>query len=164
MASRLHSSHQSVVGHVRACSLPSKLLLPMGRFVPHPVHGSLSPQPKWHLDRFSRFCTAHVRVLSGMSGIPFPLKIVPSLGGSGPPSNTWILDPEDSASHMASWLVQPFLHSWWQKSLYSTVGGPFPQNCPLPWRIWSPSNTSFLGPIQAHNQHGNLDRLGCFYI
>jgi len=31
---------------------------------PHVIHGSLDPPesaPKWHLDRFSRFCRAHER-------------------------------------------------------------------------------------------------------
>jgi len=40
----------------------------------------------------------------------------------------------------------------WQKSLYFTMGAPFPQNCSFPWEIWTPSNTRFLGPIQAHTQ------------
>jgi len=41
---------------------PSKLPLPMGKFIPHVIQGTLdppSPQPKWHLHRFSRFCRAH---------------------------------------------------------------------------------------------------------
>jgi len=25
-----------------------------------------------------------------------------------------------------------------RNSLYFTVGVPFPQNCPFPWRIWTP--------------------------
>jgi len=40
----------------------SKLPLPMGDLDPHLMHGSLaypSPQPKQHLDQFSRFCRAH---------------------------------------------------------------------------------------------------------
>jgi len=42
----------------------SKLPLPMGQSGSHLIHGSLgppyqSPQPKRHLDRFSRFCRAH---------------------------------------------------------------------------------------------------------
>jgi len=53
-----------------------------------------SPQPKRHLNRFSRFCTAHCTVsLYFTTGRPFPLKIAPSHGESGPPSNTWFLGP-----------------------------------------------------------------------
>jgi len=53
-----------------------------------------SPQPKWYLDRFSRFCTDDRRVsLYFTMDAPFPLKISPSHGGSEPPSNTWFLGP-----------------------------------------------------------------------
>jgi len=45
-----------------AAPSPSKLLLRMGDLDAHLNHGSWahpSPQPKRHLDRFSRFCMAH---------------------------------------------------------------------------------------------------------
>jgi len=45
--------------HNRPPLPPSKLPLPIGVSGSHLIHGSLSPQPKWHLDRFSRFCRAH---------------------------------------------------------------------------------------------------------
>jgi len=45
------------------------------------AHPSL--QPKRHLDLFSHFCTAHGKVSWGMlAGTFFPLKSVPSYGGS----------------------------------------------------------------------------------
>ena len=46
----------------------------------------LTAHPKWHLDQFSHFCTAHCRVSLHftMAGPPLPLKIVPSHGGSAP--------------------------------------------------------------------------------
>jgi len=47
----------------------------------HVTHASLGPestQPKWHLSRFSHFCTAHGRLSSGMHGLSS--KIAPSLG------------------------------------------------------------------------------------
>jgi len=34
------------------------------------------------------------------------------------------------------------------------IGRPFPNNCPFPWGIWTPSNTWFLGSIWAHNPKG----------
>jgi len=52
-----------------------------------------SPQPKRHLDRFSRFCTDDRRV-SLYNGTPLsPIKIAPFHGGSGPPSNTRFSGP-----------------------------------------------------------------------
>jgi len=58
-----------------------------------------SPNPKWHLDLFSRFCIAHLR-----------------------------------APRTVQWAAL------------------YPQNCPFPWEIWTPSNTWFLGPIQVLTQ------------
>jgi len=50
------------------------------------------PQPKQHLDRFSRFCTAHDREsLYFTKGRPFHLKIAPLHWRSGHPSNIWFL-------------------------------------------------------------------------
>ena len=70
----------------------------MGDLNPHLTHNSLglsNPQPKEHLDRFCRFCADDRRVsLYFTMGRPFlPLKIAPSHGGSGPPSNTWFPGP-----------------------------------------------------------------------
>ena len=39
--------------------LPSILPLPMGYLDTHLIHGSLSPQPKQHLNQFSHFCRVH---------------------------------------------------------------------------------------------------------
>ena len=86
----LHSSRQSVVGHARAWPFPKiallhggsahcrqslyftmrapflpKLPLPIGWSGPHLKHipwARPRSQPKQHLDRFRRFCTAHRRV------------------------------------------------------------------------------------------------------
>ena len=53
-----------------------------------------SPQPKWHVDRFSWIRTGDRRVsLQFTMGSPFPLNIAPPMGGSGPPSKTWFLGP-----------------------------------------------------------------------
>ena len=56
-----------------------------------------SPQPKRHLERFGRFCTddhrvSQIPILYNGAPLSF-LKIAPSHGGSGPPSNTWFLGP-----------------------------------------------------------------------
>ena len=63
--------------------------------------------------------------------------------------NTCFLGLPESTSQTVSRLVQPFLHS----SRQNDVGHP--QACqPFPCRIWTPSNTWFLGPTRAHNPNG----------
>ena len=53
-----------------------------------------SPHPKRHLDRFSRFCTAHGReFLYFTMGRPFLQKIAFSHWGCGSPSNKWFSWP-----------------------------------------------------------------------
>jgi len=53
--------------------------------VKHTFWAYTSPKPKRHIDRFSSFCTAHLRVyLYFTMGRPFPLYISPCYGGSGP--------------------------------------------------------------------------------
>jgi len=84
---------KSTAGHARTC--PGSVRFRPQNFPPtrahpgiHLTHGSLgqlSPYPKRHLDRFSRFCTAHGRqFLYFTMDRPFPLKIVPFTWGSGP--------------------------------------------------------------------------------
>ena len=67
----------------------------------------LSPQPRRHLDQFSRLYTANGRFSSCMS---FPLKIL-FVRGSTPPSNSASLGPPESITQTASPSVQPFLQS-----------------------------------------------------
>jgi len=62
------------------------------------------------------------------------------------------LGPPESSTQMAFPSVQSFLHSSQQSIPILYSGPPFPpQNCPLPWGIWTPSNSRFLGPTRAHN-------------
>jgi len=70
-----------------------------------------SPQPKRQMDWFSHFCTAHGRVLSGMS---FPLTIAPSHGGSGPHLIHASLGLPESTAQMASRSVQPICRAHWR--------------------------------------------------
>ena len=71
--------------------------LPGGANVhPHLTRGSLahpSPHPKWHIYRFIHLCRADSTAsLYFTAGHTFPLNVVaPSVGGYGPPSNTWFL-------------------------------------------------------------------------
>jgi len=81
--------------HWRYLANTIELVLPLT----HP-----SPQSKQEINRFSRFCTAQGRKsLSFPMGRPFPLKIAPFHGGSGP------LGPPESSTQMASRSIQPFL-------------------------------------------------------
>jgi len=41
-----------------------------------------------------------------------------------------------------------------RKSLYFAVGASFPKNFPLSWGICNPSNSWFLGPVQARSPNG----------
>ena len=49
-----------------------------------------------------------------------------------------------------------------RKSLYFTMGDPFPQNCPFPWGSEPPSNSWFPWPIRAHNPKGILTSSAVF--
>jgi len=117
---------------------------------PHLIRASLADPspPKWHLDQFSGFCTAYVRVSSGMSehallpqNCPFQWQICTS-------SNTWFVGPPNSASETESQSVQLIkAHSPNDISIGSTfcssqrsvpilyngppVLRPPPQNCPF---------------------------------
>jgi len=101
-----------------------------------------SPQPKRHLDRFSRFCTDDRRVaLYFTMGRPFPHQNCPFPWGSGSPSNTWFL----GLTRVLNPNVIP--------SLYFTTGCHFPLEiaCSRGGISTSP-NTWFLGPIPVHTQ------------
>ena len=71
---------------------------------------------------------------------PFPLKIVPSHGASGPPSNTWFLWPPKSTPQMASWSVSRFCraHDWEFLYLFA-MGRPLSSSkLPLPVLVSAP--------------------------
>jgi len=61
-------------GHVLS---PKNCSVTLGDLDSYLTYGSLSPQPKHHLDRFSHLCTAHSRVSSGTHtpSMSSPLKI-----------------------------------------------------------------------------------------
>jgi len=72
-----------------------------------------SPQPKWHLDLFSHFCTAHCRVSLHFTPTPTPLKIASSYGGSGAHLIHGSLSPPKPTTQIASRLAQPSLQGSW---------------------------------------------------
>jgi len=95
-----------------------------------------SLHPKWHIDRFSSFCTAHRRVSHyfKMGRYVFPKKLPLSLGASGLPSNTWYLRPNRVTSQTASRSVQPFLYESQMLcyTMHCQWGRKYiPQNCPF---------------------------------
>ena len=75
-----------------------------------------------------------------------------SLGGANvhPPSNICFLGPPESIPHTASWSVQPFLHSSRQKVPIAYNGRRL-KRALAHGRIWTMSNTCFLGPTRVHN-------------
>jgi len=114
-----------------------------------------SPQPKWHLDRFSRFCTAHDRVsLCFTTGRSIPPYNYPFPRGSGP-QNT-ILSANSSPQPKCH--LDRFSRSCTddhRASLYFTTGRPSPSKLPLPMGgCGPPSNTWFFGPTRVPNPNG----------
>ena len=72
----------------------------------------LSPNPKWHLDQFSCFCTAHGRVAILHTGRPIsPLKFSLPTGDLDLHLIHGSLGPTVSSTQMASWSAQLFLQS-----------------------------------------------------
>jgi len=70
-----------------------------------------SPQPKWHLNRFSRLCTDDCGVsLLFTTGLPVsPSKLPLPMLASGPHVLHGSLGPPESGTQMVTWSFQPFL-------------------------------------------------------
>jgi len=110
-----------------------------------------SPQPKGHLDRFSRFFTDIRRVsLYFKMGRPSPLKIVPSHVDVDPCLIHSSLDPPEFSTQSASRSLQTFLYSsvssvmLWHAIILSKL--------PLPMGICTPSISGSLGPHDSASQ------------
>ena len=59
----------------------------------HVLLAHLSTQSKQHLNRLSRFFAQLMSQCDRACwGMPFPLKIAPSIAGYGSPSNAWFLE------------------------------------------------------------------------
>ena len=69
-----------------------------------------SPQPKWHLNRFSRLCTDDrgVSLLFTIACL-FPFKIAPSHVGISTSCNTWFIGPTRVQNANGNLIVTPFL-------------------------------------------------------
>jgi len=70
-----------------------------------------SPNPKRHLDRFSRFCTAHTAASLCFTMSRRPLKIAPFHRGVGPHLMHDSLGPPKYSTQTVSRSVQPFLQA-----------------------------------------------------
>jgi len=70
-----------------------------------------------------------------------------------PRLNTWFLGSTWLGTQMASQSVRCLCTAEGRQSLYFIMDR-FPQNCPFPCRIWTPSNTRFLGPTRVFNPNG----------
>jgi len=90
---------------------PLKFPLPIGDLKAHLTHSWRHSQPRQHLDRLNRFCTAHDRAsLYFTMGRPFPLKIAPSHEGI-PHLTHESLGVSEPTTQTVSRMDQPFLHS-----------------------------------------------------
>jgi len=102
MASQLvqpfsHSSRQTgpIFYNVPSTS-PLKIAPLHGGSGSHLIHGSLghpSPQPKWHLDQFSRFCTSQGKESQVYNGSPLSPSKLPLAKDIWTQSKTWFLVP-----------------------------------------------------------------------
>ena len=90
-------------------------------------------------------------------------KITPAQGGSGP---TYFMIPWASPSPKTKWhhdRFSCFRTSDCRVSLYFTMGCPFPpQNCPLPWGIWTPIQNMLPRTNQSSLPKRHLDQFTVF--
>ena len=127
----MHSSRQSVIGHVGAYPFPSKFPLSVGDL--DPIYGSLGPLHQYikrHLDRLSRFYTAQgTESLYFTMDRAFPPKIVLSHRLSGPQliGLHGSLGPPESTTQTAYRSVQRFLQGSWQHPYILQWAAPSPK-------------------------------------
>jgi len=89
------------------CPFPWVDLDPIKHMIPWT---NLSPQPKWHLDWFSRFCTDSRRVSLYFSGSPLPpLELSLPMGDLDPHLIHGSLGPPKSSTQMASRSLQTYI-------------------------------------------------------
>jgi len=131
-----------VFARLRQCAPPSNTSNP-------------SPYPKWHLDRFSRFCAAYGRRSLYFTIVRhFPLRITLVHGDLDPgrlkghmlPCSHLTQNPKRHLDRF-SLFVQLTAEPESSESLlaYFAMDRHFPQNCPLKWDIWTLIRGS-LGP------------------
>ena len=97
----------------------------------------LSPNPKRHFDRFSRFCTTDSsESLYFTTGCPFPpLKLPLPIGDLDPHVIHGSFGPPKSSAKTASWSLQPFFHSSPQSVPILYNGPQLPPSTPSKWPL-----------------------------
>jgi len=117
------------------------------------IHASLGPpksQPKWHLDHFNRFCTAHSRTsLCFTMGTPFSPANCPLSWGSGLHLKGLhdSFGPSEPTTQTASRLVQPFFAQLTAEYLYTLQWAAPPPPAKL---------SLTMGDLDFHLVHGFL--------
>jgi len=97
-----------------------------------------SPHPKWQIDRFSCFCTAHGRKSLYFTMGALSPKIAPSMGDLNPHLTHDSLGLSEPTTHRASLPVLPFLHRW-------------PHSVPI---LYNGYNGTPLFPVTITPSHG----------
>jgi len=67
-------------------------------------------------------------------------------------NSCFLRPPVESTTQTANRSVQPFLHRSLKKSLYFTMGDPFPKIAPFPRGIWTHLRHDSLGPFKPTTQ------------
>jgi len=118
--------------------------------------GPVRPNPKRHLDRFSRSCTAYDTASPYMCR-HFPSKLSLCMRGSGPPSNTWFfLSIQIHNSNRISIGLVVFAQLTAKCSYILQWAAHFPLKIASSqgWFGPSPSNAWFRGPTRVLNPNG----------
>jgi len=121
-----------------------------------------SPQPKWQINQFSHFCTAHSRKsLNFTMGDPFPQNC-PFSWGIWTPTNSIpsaILSPQSKQHHDR---FSHFRSGDRRVSLYFTMGCPFPQKLPLPMKGFGTSSNTIPWAHLSPQPKQHLNRFSRF--
>ena len=111
-------------------------------------------KPKRQIDWFSCFCTAHSRRSILYNGRPFPPKL-PFLVGIWTPSNSWFLGSFRDHSLNDMTIDSGVFAQVTAECPYTLLWAPIsPKTAHFHGGPESPSNTLFLGSIQAQNPNG----------
>ena len=133
------------------CPFPLKCAFAWGDLDPNLTHGllaHLSPNPKWHLDRFSFYCTAHGRESVYFTpGRPYTLKLPLHMGdlNSYLIYGSWTHPNPQPKRHLDRFRCFCTVHG--RASLYFAMGRPLPSKLPIAMGNLDPlSNIRFLNP------------------
>jgi len=139
----------------RQCTLPCghigatwRIQLNLCFLWPTPVHN-----PNGKIDRFSHFSTTHGSVVRYI-GANWRIRLNSCF--------LWPTQVHNPNGKSIGSAVSAQLHSLRHKVPILYNGRPFPQNCPLPSGIWTPSNTRFNWAHSSPKSKRHLDRFSNF--